>query len=336
MKRAMVVTVGAKKESLGAMKLAAWLGRDGYAVEEATSINPMFDGGRDLYCFSAVFSWQLPRLVEMARVAVAFGGDVWIGGPAVTMHARNAMYVWAQTGIKPSTGIDDRFEREPGQFPMVYFSRGCPAYSPACGNCPVPKVEGNEFRYYPEALPAKLLLDNNLSALPVDYQDFIIRRYEELWRGSGKVDANSGFEPHTFDIGTLKRWERFPLAYWRLGYDDLAERDQALTMMRLLRANGHEGEKVKVYTLIGNEPIEACHQRMREVIENGMHPWPQRLRPLDWLGGPLPCRHDWDEPTLIAFQRFYSLAGFWKTLKPSEFFYQGRYPLRPKRLEYAQ
>ncbi len=36
----------------------------------------------------------------------------------------------------------------------------------------------------------------------------------------------------------------------------------------------------------------------------------------------------YDEPTLIAFQRFYSLAGLWKRLKPSEFYYQGRYPMK--------
>jgi hypothetical protein len=327
-RRAMVVTVGAKRESLGALKLASWLRRVGYEVEEATTISPLFDGGRDLYCFSAVFSWQLPALAEMARTATRFGGEVWIGGPAVTMHPRNAEYVERETGIRPHIGIDDRFERESGRFPMVYFSRGCPAYTPACGLCPVPRIEGTAFRYYRDATPAKLLLDNNLSALPADYQEFIIRRYSESWRGPGKVDANSGFEPHSFTAETLVRWSRFPLSCWRFGYDDLSERDEALAAMQLLRDHGHQGDKVRVYTLIGNEPIEACHRRVREVIENGMHPWPQRLRPLDWLSGPLPCRHDWDEPTLIAFQRFYSLAGLWKTMRPEEFFYQGRYPLR--------
>ena len=85
---------------------------------------------------------------------------------------------------------------------------------------------------------------------------------------------------------------------------------------------------MRVYTLIGNEPMEACHQRVREVIENGCHPWPQRLRPLDYLGGPLPTRHDWDEPTLIAFQRFYSIKGLWGQMESGEFHYQGRFPLR--------
>jgi hypothetical protein len=324
MRRALVVTVGtSRRESLGAMKLANWLRRTGWVVSEATDVG-IFDEC-DLCAFSCVFSWHLPRLVRMARQARATGAEVWIGGPAVTFSPRNAEYVRRETGVEPTTGIDERFEREPGAYPMVYFSRGCPAYTPACGLCPVPRIEGNAFRYYPDATPAPLLLDNNLSALPTDYQDHVISRYAGF---RGKVDANSGFEPHTFDADTLRRWEAFPLRCWRFGYDDLTERAEALRMMRLLRSRGLAGERVRVYTLIGNEPREACHQRVKEVIANGCHPWPQRLRPLDWLGGPLPCRHDWDEPTLIAFQRFYSIAGLWKRIRPDEFFYQGRYPLR--------
>ena len=325
MKRAVVVTVGSRSESLGAMKLARWLRRNQYDVAEQNGIDPLFDGGRDLYCFSAVFSWKLPDLVGMVNMAKHWG-EVWIGGPAVTFHHRNAEYVRRETGIVPHVGLDDRFEREPGSYPMIYFSRGCPAYTPACGNCPVPRIEGTAFRYYPEATPAKFLLDNNLSALPAEYQEYIIGRYLSEWK-KGKVDANSGFEPHTFTEETLRRWEKFPLHCWRFGYDDLTERAEALAMMKLLREHGQTGERVRVYCLIGNEPMDACHQRVREIIENGCHPWPQRLRPLDWLGGPLPTFHGWDEPTLIAFQRFYSIAGLWKRMKPSEFFYQGRYPL---------
>lgn len=308
------------------MKLARWLRRTGWTVDELGDVG-MFDR-HDLYAFSCVFSWHLPRLVKMAKVARQYhGGEVWIGGPAVTFSDRNAKYVERETGVVPHRGLDDRFETEPGAYPMVYFSRGCPAYTPACGNCPVPKIEGNAFRYYPDATPAKLLLDNNLSALPDEYQDYIISRYAGF---KGKVDANSGFEPHTFTEKTLERWKTFPLACWRFGYDDLTERDQALEMMRLLRSHGIHGERVRVYTLIGNEPKEDCHQRVREVIENGCHPWPQRVRPLDWLGpdGTLPTRHDWTEPDLIAFQRFYSVKGLWGQMEPGEFWYQGRYPLK--------
>jgi hypothetical protein len=325
--RAIVVTVGSPKESLGAMKLARWLRRTGWDVTEKTTVSAA-DPIYDLYCFSCVFSWKLPLLVGMVKEIKA-RGDVWIGGPAVTFHSANAKYVESETGIKPVIGIDDRFETEQGQYSMVYFSRGCPAYTPACGVCPVPQIEGNSFRYYPDATPAPLLLDNNLSALPVDYQNHIINRYLWDWEGK-KVDANSGFEPHTFTEETLERWKRFPLQCWRFGYDDITERSQALAMMGLLKKHGFSGDKVRVYTLIGNEPIDVCHQRIREVIDNGMSPWPQRMRPLNWLGpdGTLPVRHDWDEKTLTAYQRFYSYGGLWKRLRPEDYFYQNRFPLR--------
>jgi hypothetical protein len=330
MRRAAVVTVGARRESLGALKLARWLRRTGWEVDERQEVGmvaPLYDRGYDLVCLSAVFSWRLPALCAMARFARASGAEVWVGGPAVSFHPANARFVREEAVVEPHAGLDDRFEREPGDYPMTYFSRGCPAYTPACGVCPVPRLEGNAFTLYPDARPAPLLLDNNLSALPDDYQDFIVRRYREDWRG-GKVDANSGFEPHTFDARTLARWEAFPLRYWRFGYDDLSERDQALDMMRLLASRGHAGERVRVYTLLGNEPVGDCLRRVREVIGHGCHPWPQRLRPLDWLGGPLPCRFDWDEPTLIAAQRFYSVRGLWGRVAPEDFHYQGRYPLR--------
>lgn len=328
--RACVITVGSPKESLGAQKLANWLRRTGYAVTEATKLD-VSHRGIDLVCLSAVFSWRLPELSIMAYAAAEWGSEVWIGGPAVTLHPANRKYVesWVGDKAKIHVGIDDRFETEPGNYSMTYLSRGCPAYTPACGSCPVPRIEGKAFRYYPDAPLAKLLLDNNLSALPGEYQDHIVHRYCTEW-GGGKVDANSGFEPHSFTESTLIRWKKFPLWCWRFGYDDITERDEALEMMRLLRTHGIHGDKVRVYTMIGNEPIDVCHQRIREVIANGMHPWPQRLRPLDWLGpdGTLPCRYDWDEPTLISYQRFYSNAGLWKPRPPEAYYAQGRYPLR--------
>lgn len=328
--RAIVFTVGtSRRESLGALKLANWLRRQGhYVVEELVQdeLSPLFLAGFDLFCFSVVFSEHLPKLAAMANEA-KYWGEVWIGGPAVTFHPKNTEYIFRQTGIRPTVGLDSRFEQEPGRYPMTYFSRGCPAYSPACGNCPVPAIEGNKFTMYPDAACAPLLLDNNLSALPVDFQKHIINRYEQDWRG-GLVDANSGFEPHSFNAETLKRWERFPLRYWRFGFDDMAEKTEAIEMMQLLSWHGYSGEKVRVYTLIGNEPVKTCLARIRMVIEAGFHPWPQRVRPLNWLGGKLPCRHDWTEEDLIAVQRFYASAALWKRLKPSEFYYQGRYPFR--------
>jgi hypothetical protein len=176
-----------------------------------------------------------------AAVNRAAGGEVWIGGPAVTFSRAQRRVRPARDGRRPTVGIDERFEREPGAYPMVYFSRGCPAYTPACGLCPVPRIEGNEFRYYPDATPAPLLLDNNLSALPADYQEHIIGRYRRLaGREGGRQQRVRAAHVHA---ETLKRWEAFPLACWRFGYDDLTEREQALEMMRLLKAHGYGGRE---------------------------------------------------------------------------------------------
>jgi hypothetical protein len=321
--RAAVITVGSKWESLGSLKLANWLRRQGWDVEQLSAITELFCDF-DLCAFSAVFSWRLPELVRMVKIAQLNRCEIWIGGPAVTFHRDNFDYVVKETGVTPTTGIDERFEREPGKYPMVYFSRGCPAYGPGCGPCPVPRIEGNRFRYYPNAEPAPLLLDNNLSALPGEYQDHIIARYEG-W--NGRVDANSGFEPHTFNGETLTRWQQFPLRYWRFGYDDLTERDVALEMLERLRFAGINSRRIRVYTLIGNEPIDDCIRRINEVIERGGEPVPQRMRPLNWRCGPLPTKHDWTEPLLIACQRFYMAPQLWKSMSAHDFYYQGHYPL---------
>jgi len=321
--RANVVTVGSKNESLGANKLATWLRSTGWDVAESVEVSPMFHDF-DLTCFSAVFSWKLPALVKMVN-SIKAKGEVWIGGPAVSFSSKNCRYVEDATGIAPTTGIDHRFEKAEHDSCMNYFSRGCPAYTPACGFCPVPKIEGSTFTFYPDARPTKMLLDNNLSALPSEYQDHIIDAYRNF---SGKVDANSGFEPHSFSEETLARWSTFPLMYWRFGYDDLTEREQALTMLDLLLSSGVSGRRIQVYTLIGNESVADSISRCREVIRLGAEPRPQRLRPLDWLGGDLPCRHDWTEKNLIATQRYFALPQIWKTVEMKDFYYQKRYPFR--------
>jgi hypothetical protein len=61
-----------------------------------------------------------------------------------------------------------------------------------CWFCIVPKIEGSDFTFDWDFQPAPVLCDNNLSALPVEYQEHIIRRYQET--GVRLMDAQSGFE----------------------------------------------------------------------------------------------------------------------------------------------
>ena len=80
-------------------------------------------------------------------------------------------------------------------------SRGCPV---GCWFCIVPAMEGKEFTLLPDFPVRPILCDNNLSALPADYQDHIIARYQG--DGVQLLDANSGFEPRTFNGAVYERW----------------------------------------------------------------------------------------------------------------------------------
>src|SRR6201999_1918492 len=99
--------------------------------------------------------------------------EVWVGGPGMF-----ALKHWwtQQTGLAVVQGLDSRFERQRGQYRMTFASRGCPVN---CAFCIVPRVEGVTFTLDWDFIPAPILCDNNLSALPIDFQAHIIRRYQE-------------------------------------------------------------------------------------------------------------------------------------------------------------
>lgn len=59
------------------MKLANWLRRSGWSVEEDRDVDPLFAGGRDLYCLSAVFSWRLPLWGTTWCPTREIGGSHW-------------------------------------------------------------------------------------------------------------------------------------------------------------------------------------------------------------------------------------------------------------------
>jgi hypothetical protein len=82
-------------------------------------------------------------------------------------------------------------------------------------------MEGKAFTLLPDFPVRPVLCDNNLSALPAEYQDHIIARYKA--EGVPLLDANSGFEPRTFDEDVYERWRGINRGPWRFAYDDMQE-----------------------------------------------------------------------------------------------------------------
>lgn len=246
----------------------------------------------DTAYLSVAFSWRLIDAYQRAVWYRAQGYRVRAGGPGMFVN-RNYLADVAELG-----GDVDAL---PHHNPLATIaSRGCPV---GCYFCIVPKMEGLKFTLLPDFEPRPILCDNNLSALPIEYQNFIIEKYQRL--NVPLRDANSGFEPMTFDGGTLERWSKILLGPWRFAFDTTSEEPQVYRMMQLLKAVSPK--KKQVYVLIGNEPIAACYERAQKVIEWGGEPYIQPLLPLNASDrDALKVAYDWTWQQLKDFQRYYN------------------------------
>lgn len=304
MAKALVVNCSVGHYNLGAAKLANWLRSDDWTVSESAGDPGLFGMDFDLVALSVVFSWHVPMAKEIA-LRVKGHAEVWCGGPGMT-----ALKNWwkNETGLDCTPGIDPRFERQPGIYPYTFASRGCPV---GCWFCVVPKLEGLTFTLNWDFLPAPVLCDNNLSALPDDFQDHILKRYAKS--GVKLLDCNSGFEPRTFTADTYERWRGKFKGAWRFAFDEQRERPEVEAMMTLLK--DEKPRKKQVYVLVGNEPIASCYDRALKVIGWGGEPHCQFVLPLNWLGDPAAIRprHDWSYQLGKDFCRYFN-GHIWRSV----------------------
>jgi hypothetical protein len=246
----------------------------------------------DTAYLSIAFTWLLDKAYGRALWYRALGFKVRAGGPALFL-------------VKMKHELEDVAELG-GDYPdaiarhnpaATIASRGCPV---GCWFCIVPAMEGRDFTLLPDFPVRPVLCDNNLSALPVDYQDHIIARYQA--EGVPLLDANSGFEPRTFDEAVYARWRTINQGPWRFAYDDQPERGDVLRVMRMLKSE--PAKKKRVYVLIGNEPFDACMGRIREVIEWGGEPHVQPYIKLNALEKRPHVRFDWTDQRLRDVARW--------------------------------
>lgn len=233
---------------------------------------------------SVAFTWLLDKAYSRALFAKACGQKVIAGGPALFLvKMQHELADVADIG----KDYPDALTRHNPEATIA--SRGCPV---GCYFCIVPAMEGREFTLLPDFPVRPILCDNNLSALPADYQGYIIRRYQEA--GVVLRDANSGFEPMTFTPDVYARWKPIINAgkgSWRFAYDELKEGPQVRQVMEML-ADEPRNRK-RVYVLIGNEPFDECMVRIQEVIDAGCEPHVQPYMKLNALEKIPHARYDW-------------------------------------------
>jgi len=238
----------------------------------------------DVCYLSIAFTWKLDEAYARAVFAKALGKKVVAGGPALFLvKMQHELSEIAEIGRE----YPDALSRHNPNATIA--SRGCPV---GCWFCIVPAMEGREFTLLPDFPVRPILCDNNLSALPADYQDYIVSRYRET--GTKLLDANSGFEPITFTEEVYRRWKgllnegRGP---WRFAYDETKEGDEVRRVMTMLKSE--PASRKRVYVLIGNEPFKECMQRIKEVIAAGCEPHVQPYIKLNALYREPHVRFDW-------------------------------------------
>jgi hypothetical protein len=253
----------------------------------------------DTAYLSIAFTWRLDDAYQRALWYRAMGYRVRAGGPGIFTRKHYLADVAEIGGDIPDAVMRHN--------PMATIaSRGCPV---GCWFCIVPKMEGRDFTLLPDFPVRPVLCDNNLSALSVEYQRHIVDRYKTT--GVPLLDANSGFEPRTFDDDVFDRWHEINRGPWRFAYDDAADREHVERVMRMLDRHQVSPRRRQVYTMIGNEPFAACMERIREVIGWGGEPYAQPFIKLNALARKPHVRFDWTEGRLRAVQRWVN-GRFWK------------------------
>jgi hypothetical protein len=257
---------------------------------------------------SVAFSWFADHAARRALSYRMLGWKVKVGGPGLFIlkrkehTSRHEIFDLAEYG---TSNPDALLHHNPD---ATIASRGCPGMGTPenpdpCVFCIVPPMEGTSFTLLPDFVPRPILCDNNLSALPADYQDYIIRRYQEA--GVKLKDANSGFEPVTFTQEVYERWRPILAAGgspWRFGYDTTAEAPQAHRVMKMLESE--PGYRKRPYVLIGNEPYEACMKRIHDTLDAGCDPHVQPEIKLHSKEKKYWVKHDWTYRKLIDVARW--------------------------------
>lgn len=257
---------------------------------------------------SVAFSWKVDEAFSRASWYRAAGYRVRAGGPGLfTPKAQRRIEGLAELG----GAIPDALARHN---PMATkASEGCPV---GCGFCIVPAMEGRTFTQLPDFTPRPVLTDNNLSALPADYQQYIVDRY--IGAGMPLLDANSGFEPKTFDEDVFDRWSPINRGPWRFGLDETHETPDVQRVIGMLRQRGVGARKIQVYVMIGREPFAESMARIQRVIDWGGEPYVQPEMKLNTLAYEPWVRHDWTERRLKQVQRWAN-GRFWKKVPFSEY-----------------
>ncbi len=288
--------------NLATAKIAVWLRQQGHEVDRFVSkgfcvdnLKSITDHKYDAVYLSALYTWDLPVLVEAAH-EVKQCTKVEIGGPAASIMPD---YIFEQTGIKPTIGLDDRFDAVPARYLSTYTSRGCIRNCPFCS---IPIIEGG-LRENADFVPASYVLDANFLACSKSHIENACEKLSEL----KFVDLLHGLDARLLESWHVELFlKRLRMPVWRFTFDSLKHETELKDMLRLLKDYGiRPEEKVIIYCLYGfdDTPSDA-YERAEMIMSLCAHAYAMRFQPLDALTKDQHVPDRWDAKTMLEFWDF--------------------------------
>ena len=299
------------------LKLTCWWAERGAEVsvfDRRSPPTPLDLAAFDRVLLSAIFSWDLPWLAQVARWAAGLGKAVEIGGPAAEY---NAGWVEQETGIAPWRGRHpcDGVQLEKPE--MTWTSRGCVRH---CSFCVVPVLEGDLVEFDDSQWqPAPLVMDNNFLACSPAHQERVIARLAEA--GITRPDFNQGLDARLYESSFRQLLERYGmrLRVWRFAYDGPGDWPAVERAIRDLHQGGVNWRNIRVYLLYDyrESPAEAVERAERVIGDRGKPlacPWPMAYKPLDWLKpGEEYVALGWTQQLVRDFRRYYGRPVLWRS-----------------------
>lgn len=264
------------------------------------------------YYLSVGFTYKLDEAYQRAVAAKNMGLKVKAGGPGLALMRKEKMIHPLMMVAELGDNCPDAILRHNPE--ATFASRGC---TEKCSFCIVPFMNPEGLTLVPDFVPRSVLCDNNLSALPSEYQDYVIEKYVK--NGVQLRDANSGFEPKTFNEEVYRRWKPLLNAgkgAWRFGYDHSDEATQVREVFKMLK--DEPSKRKRPYVLIGNEPFEACMDRIHESIAAGCEPHVQPFIALNAMTREPRARFDWTTQKLKDVARWAN-GWLWRKIPFSEY-----------------